>query len=343
MDESGRASGMADLLTTERCTVIVVSRDRFSTTTRCLASILASTPEELYDLVVVLGGAPKSLERSLSRRYGRARFLFEPRFLNPAQARNLGLKAARTRLAVLMDNDVDPRAGWLEALLRCEKETGAAMVVPVVLEAGEKIHAAGNDLLVFRKDGKTFGQKTLRFYQAHHHPTINLKREPVDYGELHCQLVNVRTAVDLHVYDEHIQEVGEVDSGLTWKKAGCAMYFEPHSVVSYNKPEHITRPEDIRFFAWRWDMRKILEGYRYFEEKWGMDISDAGNFKDFLVIYNCKLGLASRVFPNRFGVFLDAFFRKFFGAPGRARKIWRKLKAVLWGYGEWNKENEGRL
>jgi hypothetical protein len=66
------------------------------------------------------------------RRFGdRARFIFEPHFLNQAQARNIGLRAATTRFAVVMDNDVLVRSGWLRGLLGCQRETGAVMVVVV--------------------------------------------------------------------------------------------------------------------------------------------------------------------------------------------------------------------
>ena len=323
----------------ERCSVVVVTRDRFSTTARCLQEVINHTPEGAYDLIAVIGGAPEKVRRDLESRFGdKVRFIFEDRFLNPAQARNIGLRACASRLAVLMDNDVYPRSGWLEPLLRCQKETGAAMVVPVILEPGDKIHTAGNDLFISHKNGKAFGQKTLRFYQVRYFDSNNLKRQPTDYGELHCQLVVAETAIRLGVYDEHIHEVGEVDSGLTWKKAGCPLWFEPASVVLYDKPERVRRAEDILFFKWRWNMRIILEGYRYFQNKWDMDISDGGNFKDFLVSFNCKLGLAPRMFPNSFGLLLDGAFRKLSGAAGNIQAGWRMRKARAWGYGEWVRE-----
>ena len=40
----------------EKCTIIVDARDRFSTTTKCLDTLLANTPEP-HDLIVVMGGA----------------------------------------------------------------------------------------------------------------------------------------------------------------------------------------------------------------------------------------------------------------------------------------------
>src|SRR3989338_74591 len=132
----------------ERCTIIVDARDRFSTTTRCLQTLLANTIGP-HELIVVMGGAPGYLKREWTARFGRhARFLFEPHFLNQAQARNLGLRQATTRLAVVMDNDNFVQPGWLDAMLRCEQETGAVMVTPAILETPRRLHCVGTDLYV---------------------------------------------------------------------------------------------------------------------------------------------------------------------------------------------------
>jgi hypothetical protein len=40
------------------------------------------------------------------------------------------------------------RPGWLRALLDCQREPGAVMVVPVILEAPSRIHTAGNSLYI---------------------------------------------------------------------------------------------------------------------------------------------------------------------------------------------------
>lgn len=88
----------------ERCTIIVDARDRFSTAAPCLETLFANTPEP-FDLLVVMGGAPEHLTREWQQRFGdRVRFIFPSTFLNQAQARNIGLREAKTRLAVCMDN-----------------------------------------------------------------------------------------------------------------------------------------------------------------------------------------------------------------------------------------------
>ena len=277
----------------EPCTIVVDARDRFSTTRQCLETLIANTPQP-YDLIVVIGGAHEHLKQEWVARFGGVgRFIFMPHFLSQAQARKIGLGEAKTRLAVLMDNDNFVRPGWLEALIRCQQETGAVMVVPVILEAEERIHTAGNDLYVSYEYGKAYGHKHLRFHRMPFGAGSNLRRRRTDYAELHCQLVEVEPMLRLGAYDEHILEVGEIDQGLTFAKAGREMWFEPSAVVRYALGCPI-RTEDIRFFQWRWDIAAIHKGYQYFQQKWNLDISEHGSFRDWLVRYNSQLGLLPR-------------------------------------------------
>lgn len=327
----------------ERCSVIVDIRDRFSTLSTCLEAFLASTPEP-HDLIVVVGGAPERLRREWLERFGsRARFIFEPEFLNQAQSRNIGMRAAKTRLAALMDSDVIGRPGWLKALVDCQRETGAVMVVPLILDTPTKIHTAGNTLYVNYVNGKAYGHKELRMAGKPYQDGCNLKRERTDYGELHCQLVEIEPTLRLQAYDEDILEVGEVDAGLVWGKAGLPMYFEPTSVVYYQLASPITA-DDIRLFDWRWNMRSILEGYRHFERKWGMDITEQGKFQHFLFAYNRQLGLLPRLFPSAVALRLGAALHRLGRAlhvalaPLRApQSIASNLKAWWIGYHSWGR------
>lgn len=328
----------------EKVTIVVAARDKFSTTNRCLDTILAHTPEP-FDLFVVIGGAPKSCQEEWVHRFSKAaHFIFHDKFLNQSESRNIGLREAKTRLAVLMDNDVYVRPNWLEPLLQCERESGAVMVVPVILETENKIHTAGNDLYISYRNGSAFGHKNLRFNRKPFYENTNLKRQPTDYGELHCQLVQVEPTIRLNVFDENFREVGEVDSGLVWAKGGYVIWFEPASVVHYHKDAEIRR-EDIGFFAWRWDMHAILEGYRYFERKWGMDITESGLFQLFLVNINSCLGMVARAFPSDFGLACDRWLGRLYQCvtfPNRQLDWWiTKYMRYRFGYYQW--PNSDRL
>ena len=322
----------------ECCTIIVDGRDRFSTTTACLETLYANTPEP-FDLIVVLGGVPEQLQAEWIKRFGeRATFIFRPGFLNQAQARNIGLRQTKTKFAVLIDNDNFVQPGWLSALLRCQAETGAVMVMPLILEEVRVIHCAGNELYLTYEGTRTFGTKIVRHHGKVFAPKNNLMRRQVDYAEMHCMLVEVEPTLRLGAFDECILEVNEVDSGLTWGRAGREVWFEPASVVRYDMHAPIA-VEDIRFFTWRWDMRAILEGYRYFEQKWGIDITEHGIFRNFLLNYNKQIGLLPRLVPSAMSLQLDRLIGlirtgcgRLLGAP---RALFRRAKAARMGFYEW--------
>ena len=287
--------------------------------------------------MIVLGGAPSKIREKLTRRFGeRASLVFEPKLLNPSESRNIGLGMVKTQLAVLMDNDVYVRPGWLKALLKCQAETAAAMVVPLILETEERIHTAGNDLLITYRNGVRWGQKVLRYHKHTVYEGTNLKRCTTDYGELHCQLVEVETARTLGVYDEHLREAGEVDSGLTWAKAGCGMFFEPTSVVVYKIPDRILHAEDIRPFIFKWDLEAIRLGYIHFKRKWDLDITECGNWVRFNVMFNNKLGLVPRFIPSSLSLLIDNNYHRAKRLLKVPTQAWKDAKAKLLGANRWS-------
>ena len=83
------------------CSIVVVPRDKFSTTESCLETLLNITTEwnEVSEFILVLGGAPKKVCDRLKGRFGgKVRFIIEDRFLNPSESRNIGLRTCRTPL-----------------------------------------------------------------------------------------------------------------------------------------------------------------------------------------------------------------------------------------------------
>jgi len=321
----------------EFCTVVVVVRDRFSTTEKCLQTLLAFTPA-VCAVVAVIGGAPEKLRRRWEQSFGpRVRFIFKDKLLNAGQSRNIGLREVRTRLVVLMDNDVYVRKNWLEPLVACQTETRASLVVPLLLETPERIHTAANDFYITYKNGKAYANKELCFAKHTFLESSNLKCRATDYGELHCQLVVTKTALDLGIFDENMLEAGECDSGLTLKKAGHSQWFEPASVVDFDFPHRITRAEDIRPFAFKWNMREILKGYQHFRRKWDVDITGLGSFSKFLVEQNQALGLLPRLFPSRPAMAIDYCFYRLRRASRRLNplELWRWFYKRWIGFYEW--------
>lgn len=296
--------------TVERCTVILTPRDLFSVTEECLGHLFRNTPEP-FDLIIALGGAPADLRRRLEAAFtGKARLIFTPGFMNTAQLRNLALKEVGTRLAVALDTNVFVRPGWLAALIRCQQETGASLVVPLILDRDDRIHTAGNDLFITHERGAAYGSMELRFQHQKVCETTNLVRREVDFGEVHCELVVTDDAVRLGIYDERLREGSDIDSGLTLSRAGRTMMFEPTSVVYLHYPPLIRAAEDVPFHRWKWDIPAVMESYRYMQEKWQIDVGGPrADFKRYLVGVNARVGALTQLYPSRGTIFVDRLVR----------------------------------
>ena len=328
-------------MSSEAITIIMTGRDRFSLTEDCIEHLKAHTPQPFH-LILVLGGAPIEFESWIRERYGKtATLVFEPRFLNCSEARNIGLNLAKTRLSVCMDNDVFPRPGWLPPLLRCENETSAGLVVPLILEDNTHIHCAGNDMFITKRGARSFVSKVLPFHRMPASEGTNIKRREIDYGEMHLQLINTQDALALGVHDARIQEGQELDSGLAWRKAGRSIWFEPESVVVYDLPRRIEHPADIALFCWRWNTANLIPGYEVMHQKWGMDMTEAGYFKFFLLEMNAKVGWLPRLWHSQIALAIDHAMDRALAILSVPNKARMHLYAWLIGHYEWAVRLEG--
>jgi hypothetical protein len=318
---------------TERCTIVVTPRDLFSVTDECLDHLEANTPEP-HDLIVAMGGAPASVRSRLEQRLaGRARLILDPVFRTTGELRNRALREATTRLAVCVDNNVFVRPGWLAPLLRCQRETEASQVVPLILDGNDKIHTAGNDLFITQEGGKAYGSMELRFQHQKVCETTNLVRREIDFGEVHCQLLVVEDALGLGIYDERLREGGDIDSGLTLSRAGRRMMFEPASCVYLFYPPLLEHAMDVAFHRWKWDIPAVMASYRHIEEKWTIDVGGPRNdFRRYLVGVNARVGPLTQLYPSRATIFADRLTRYLGGRMPSLRGLRHRFTAWRTGF-----------
>ena len=130
-------------------TVVVIPRERFSTSERSLTNLFAHTAQP-FRLIYVSAGAPSAVQRYLEAASQEMQFrLITTGYLSPNRARNVALREVTTEYVVFIDNDALVTPGWLDGLVRCAEETRAAIVGPLYL-IGEiehkQIHMAGGTL-----------------------------------------------------------------------------------------------------------------------------------------------------------------------------------------------------
>lgn len=127
-----------------RFSVIVPVRGRWPMTRGCLARLRAHTPGS-FEVIVVDGGSPPAMRRALadlSRRWPALRVLRLEHPLPFAAAVNRGLKAARGRVLVLLNNDASVTAGWSETLERALAAPGVGAAGPAACAPGPGLDRA---------------------------------------------------------------------------------------------------------------------------------------------------------------------------------------------------------
>ena len=115
-----------------------------------------------------------------------------------------------------------------------------------------------------------------------------------------------------------------------------------NSIVVYDLPMRLEHPGDIAFFCWRWNAANLIPGYKVMHEKWGMDMTEAGGFKHFILNINAKVGWLPRLWHSWTALAIDrAMGRAFALLTETPNRIRQKLYGLGTGYYEWIVELEG--
>jgi hypothetical protein len=192
-------------------------------------------------------------------------------FVTPVEARNLAWPHVQTELVAFVDNDTEILSGWHEPLERCLRDTGAAIVMPVVLECSRRdrrIHYAGGVCHI-----ETNGDKA---HLVDHNPYIgkplellgSIERAPTENVELHCALARADVVREMGQFDEALVAVrDDADLALRLQVAGHEAWIEPDVIVVYPFPKRF-RAGDRTFFRTRWSDEWTEPGFVHFNEKW---------------------------------------------------------------------------
>ncbi|RLA48977.1 MAG: glycosyltransferase family 2 protein, partial [Gammaproteobacteria bacterium] len=197
-----------------RVTIIMTQRERFDLVKRSIESLYRATSVP-FNLIYVDGGASPEIRHqseALALRHG-FKIVRREYFLPPNMARNLALNTIEqpTTYIVYVDNDVIFEGGWLDALVQCADETGAALVTPLIMignpERPEtvRIHFAGGKIDIKETpegvqffDSHNYGDQKLCEVKA------SLQRQVSDTVEFHTVLVR----------SDLMERVGPLDEDL---------------------------------------------------------------------------------------------------------------------------------
>lgn len=208
-----------------RASVIVPVHDGAALTRRCLEALLADLPADCEALVV--DDASTDSTPALLRTYGeRIRVVSLAENEGFAGACNAGAAAARGEALVFLNNDTEPRPGWLAALLAHADRYPAADVVGVklVFPTGAVQHAG----VVIGQDGYPHN---LYAGLPEGRPEVNRRRR-LQAVTGACMLVRRQAFAALGGFDRgFLNSLEDVDLCLRAGARGGEVHYCPEAVV----------------------------------------------------------------------------------------------------------------
>lgn len=256
--------------------IIITERERFRFVRESLDSILAH-PEGAREILYVSGLPPtwvvSLLERTRRKRKG-FKHLVLNRYLGSNEACAIGLKAARPgNDLVFVENDVFVRKGWVSRMVRCAKETGADIVMPMVFEGGpedgpHRVHDAGSFL---RGKAPRLGLEYV--FRGLLPNGRGIERQSIDVVEMHTVFIR-RKFMKGWSFDEKVGEVGHpFEFSLECRRRGAKIFLEPSAQVVFANTTLLPHAslEDLRFFLFKFNERGARESVRYISRKWSLD------------------------------------------------------------------------
>ena len=257
-------------------TVVVIPRERFSMAARAL-DVLYERTASPFSLVYVDAGSPRPVRRAIESRQRTKgfRLIRVEDHLAPNESRNLALAHVRTPYVVFIDNDVLVQPGWLEALVRCADETGAALVGPLYCIGPpeiETVHMAGGIAGLVEDNGRRhFREKHFQSGKPLTTLRPQLARTQTELVEFHCLLARRDVFDRLGPLDEGLLTANEhPDLCASVRQAGGTIYLEPAAVVTWMAPPPVAW-SDLGFFLLRWSDAWNLSTLCRFREKWQLD------------------------------------------------------------------------
>lgn len=255
-------------------TVVMVRRERHGAARRALTALFARTPP-LVPIVYVDAGSPRTLARWVMRAAASRPGLRIARVASdapPNEGRRAGLSQSSSRYVAFVDNDVVVEPGWLEALVRCADDTGAAIVGPLVLMGTPRwslVHFAGGDLELTG----SAGARSLR--EVHHLANARpsdlrgrLERRRTGVAEMHVLLVRRAALEEVGGFDPGLKSTMEhTDLCLRVRAAGHEVYFEPACVITVLPPLAPLLPAELRYYLLRWSERWNRDSVEHMRRK----------------------------------------------------------------------------
>jgi GT2 family glycosyltransferase len=211
--------------------IVIPAWNKWDYTFRCLMALAHNTTDVEHEVIVIDNASTDETEQALPL-LERVRLQRNPTNLGFARACNQGAAMARGRYIVFLNNDTEPRAGWLSAMVR-------------VADAAPEVAIVGNKLLfpdgTIQHAGVIFGYGVpfpITPFHAHYRRAPEVASAPAELRAVTAACMLIRPSVFAAVggFDEgYVNGYEDVDLCLKVGMTGAKIVYTPDSVVVHHE------------------------------------------------------------------------------------------------------------
>lgn len=218
--------------------IVIPVWNQLALTQQCLDRIGQNPPAANYEVIVVDNGSTDGSGAWLGgrQRSGAVRLIVNPKNAGFAVACNQGARVARGRYVLFLNNDTEPRAGWLDALLdTAERDPAVAAVGSRLLYPNGTVQHAGVGMIDDQRNHDPLQARNLGVGLSADAPDVNQVRE---FQALTAACLLVRTAALAAVggFDEgYWNGYEDIDLCFKLREQGGRLVYQPASVVIHHE------------------------------------------------------------------------------------------------------------
>ena len=214
----------------------------------CLESIIRETNQS-YEIIVVDNNSPDKSGEKFSKKYQKCNFILNKENVGVSEGLNIGIRNAKGKFVVLLNNDLIVAPKWLEHLFDAHEIYGNGLYQPKFLKMNDRsvLDSAGNLISIFgfgfsREKGK---KDTLQYNAI----------EEIGFAAGTCLFCTKEIFDKVGLFDEKLFAYNEdLDLGWRARLLNFKSYYVPKSIVYHHGSAQ-----------WKWSGEKfyLLERNRW--------------------------------------------------------------------------------
>lgn len=247
-----------------RVSIVIPTYNKVELTGPCLEALVANTPEDLYEVVIVDNASSDGTQELLAQLGGDVRVVLNDTNEGFGPACNKGASMSRGEFVCFLNNDTLVQRQWLEHLVAAmDQDSRLAGVQPLLLYPDGRVNSAGD--LVFGDQAWNYGKG----FPDPNHPAIQQRRAP-DYASGACLLVRKSMFDAVGGFDDFYAPAYYEDTDLSFafRAKGWKVLYEPRARVV-----HVEGGTSESALTSDFKEKQMAKNREYFWNKWHADLS----------------------------------------------------------------------